>query len=96
MKQVQLTLTFSYQQCHMFLLYIIKFYEKWVTYICANNLHLCVFMWSWTYDGDPPSTPCHKSTVTPLHDPNDPTSSLSKSFSSLATDCDGVVGSSSS
>jgi len=53
-------------------------------------------MWSWTYDGDPPSTPCHKSTVTPLHDPNDPTSSLSKSFSSLAIDCDGVVGSSSS
>jgi hypothetical protein len=93
---------FSHLSCtfHVIILVFVftfsKIYEKWVTYIRVDNPHLCVFMWSWTYEGDPPSTPCHELIVTLLHDPNDPTSSLLKSFSFLATDCDGVLGSSSS
>ncbi len=81
----------------MLLLYIFSnSYEKWVTYICGNDLHLCVFLWFQTYDDDPPSTPCHKLTMILLHDPNDPTSSFSESSSSLADNCFGVLCSSSS
>jgi hypothetical protein len=95
-KQVQLTLTFFFINNAMcFRSTFSNFYEKWVTYILANGPHLCVFLRSHTYDGDPPSTPCHKLIMILLHDPNDPTSSLSESFSSSAN-YDGVFGSSSS
>jgi len=71
-------------------------YEKWDTYNLVNNLHLCVFLWFFTYDGDPPFTRRHKSIVTLLYDPKDFSSSLSKSSSSLDENCNGVFGSSSS
>jgi hypothetical protein len=70
-------------------------YEKWVTYILANGLHLCVFIQCQTYDGDPPSTPCHELIVTPLHDLKKISSSVSKSSPSLVANYNGVIGSSS-
>ncbi len=71
-------------------------YEKWDIYNLVGTLHLCVFLQSWIYDGDPLFVRCHKSTMIPLHDPKDSSSSLFKSFPSSNIDCDGVLGSSSS
>jgi len=71
-------------------------YEKWVTYILANILWLCVFLQSWTYEGNFLSAPCHESKMTLLNDPKDFSYSLSEFSPSSATDYDGVIGSSSS
>ncbi len=71
-------------------------YEKWDTYNLVNNLHLCVFLWFQTYDGNPPSSQCHEYIVIRLHDLKDSSSSFSKFFPSLDANCDGGFGSSSS
>jgi hypothetical protein len=71
-------------------------YEKWDIYSLVHGLHLCVFLWSWTYDGDPLFAQCHESIVILLHNPKDFSSPLFESFPSLNVDCDGVLGSSSS
>jgi hypothetical protein len=65
-------------------------YEKWDIYNLFNTPHLCAFLQFWTYDGDPLSAQCHKSTMIPLHDPKDSSSSLFKSSPSLDVHYDGV------
>jgi hypothetical protein len=65
-------------------------YEKWDIYSLVNTPHLCAFLQSRTYDGDPLSAQCHKSTMIPLYDPKDSSSSLLKSSPSSNVDCDDV------
>ncbi len=79
----------------MLLLYILKFWWKMGYLHSCRQLHLCVFLRSWTYDGDPPFIWCHESTMILLHDPKDFSSSLFESSPSLDVDCNGVLGSSS-
>ncbi len=71
-------------------------YEKLDIYNLVDTPHLCAFLQSRTYDGDPFSTGCHKSTMIPLHDLKDSSSSHFKSSPSSNVDYNGGFGSSSS